>query len=39
MAASNKRVGFDHVTVVPENFEPEKEDRRRDEETQRTAQE
>lgn len=23
MAASNQRVGFDHVTVVPENFEPD----------------
>jgi hypothetical protein len=23
MAATNQTVGFDHVTVVPENFEPD----------------
>ena len=36
MAASNQTVGVDHVTVVPENFEPEGESRREDREAEQT---
>ena len=36
MAASNQTVGVDHVTVVPENFEPEGESRREGREAEQT---
>ncbi len=39
MAASNQTVGVDHVTVVPENFESDEEDRREDREAEQTDRE
>ncbi|MFT4946779.1 MAG: hypothetical protein ACI8TL_001016, partial [Natronomonas sp.] len=39
MAASNQTVGFDHLTVVPENFEPSDGTQREDEAPDRTDRE
>jgi hypothetical protein len=39
MAASTQAVGFDHVTVVPENFESDERTQREGEESAETDRE